>query len=336
MEPIEIQQLFFQHIKSKLPSNFSLVDEIAEVLSISNDSAYRRIRGEKALTIEDIQKLCRKFQVSLDHIMSIESNSTVFFGSWVDKESFDFEKYLKDMHLQLELMLKSNGCSMYYEAKDIPPFHHFQFPELAAFKYFFWMRTILEYPEYSRKEFESHELHDSLQTIGKQIINTYNRIPSIEIWSVETLNSTLRQINFYKEAGVFRRKETVLQLYDQVEKLIEHIENQAELGYKFNINDSEKMALAPFRLYFNEVILGHNTIMAEAEENRTVFINHGILNYMITRDKRFCNYTKKSLENIMRKSILISSVSEKERNRFFNALREKISRKKRELLTHSM
>ena len=57
---------------------------------------------------------------------------------------------------------------------------------------------------------------------------------------------------------------------------------------------------------------------------------------MITRDKRFCNYTKLSLENIMRKSSLISSVSEKERNRFFHVLREKINRRKTDLVTHPL
>jgi len=80
-----------------------------------------------------------------------------------------------------------------------------------------------------------------------------------------------------------------------------------------------------FQLFFNEVILGHNTILSIGNETKTVFINHGVLNYMITRDQRFCDYTLQSMQNIMRKSSLISSVSEKERNRFFLALKEKIS-----------
>lgn len=47
MGSIELQQHFFDHIKERLPTHLSLVDEVAELLSISNDSAYRRIRGEK-------------------------------------------------------------------------------------------------------------------------------------------------------------------------------------------------------------------------------------------------------------------------------------------------
>jgi len=336
MESIELQQTFFQHIKSRLPSNLALVDEVADLLGISNDSAYRRIRGEKPLSFEEVQKLCRHFQISLDHVLNINSTSTVFYGSWVDKESFDFDKYLLDMLFQLQAMLKTPGCRMYFEAKDIPPFHHFQFMELAAFKYFFWMRTILQYTDYSKMSFEDHPLSEALHKTGKAIIDTYNQIPSVEIWSVETLNSTLRQIEYYKDSGVFKKKDTVMTLYNQLEQLIQHIEAQAESGVKFQAGHQAENGMAEYQLFFNEVILGHNTILAESGDEKTVFINHGVLNYMITRDKRFCNYTKLSLENIMRKSSLISSVSEKERNRFFHVLREKINRRKTDLVTHPL
>lgn len=46
----ELQTAFLKQIKNQLPPHLSLVDAIAEQLNISNDSAYRRIRGEKHLT----------------------------------------------------------------------------------------------------------------------------------------------------------------------------------------------------------------------------------------------------------------------------------------------
>ncbi len=55
MDKPDVQQIFFQHIKSNLAAHLSLVDEVAELLNISNDSAYRRIRGEKPLSFEEIK-----------------------------------------------------------------------------------------------------------------------------------------------------------------------------------------------------------------------------------------------------------------------------------------
>ncbi len=324
MESIELQKLFFQHIKSRLPDHVSFAEEIADLLEISTDSSYRRIRGEKPISFEEIKKLCQNYRISLDHILSLESNSTVFYGNWVDAQNFDFEKYLSDMHFQLLQILKSSKNTMYYEAKDIPPFHHFQFPELASFKYFFWMKTILAYPDFKNMFYEDCQLKETLSTTGIEIIKTYNQIPSVEIWGEDTVNSTIRQIEFYRDSGVFKSQDTVIRLYDELFALICHIEKEAEAGGKFLIGQSPPDEKNNFQLYFNEVFQGHNTIFIETNDEKSVYLNHGVLNYMITHDKRFCENTKMTFENTMRKSSLISSVSEKERHRYFHLLKDKI------------
>jgi hypothetical protein len=328
MESIELQKLFFQHVKTKVNNHVSFVEEIADLLGISTDSAYRRIRGEKPISFEEIQRLCRKFQISLDHILSLDSNSTVFYGNWLGTENFDFEKYLTDMLLHLTSIVNTENKIMYYETKDIPPFHHFQFPELAKFKYFFWMKTILSYPEYSKMSYEDCNLKDSFNKTGLDIIKTYNKIPSVEIWSAETITSSIHQIEFYRESGVFKKKETISAVYDQLLNLVNHIEAEAEAGEKFLFGEQPKGEKDNFNIYFNEVFLGHNTILVDAADSKTVFINHGILNYMVTRDKHFCEATKKTLENTIKKSSLISIVNEKERHRYFQLLRDKIEEKR--------
>ena len=85
------QQIFFQHIKTVLPAHLSLADEVAEVLNISNDSAYRRIRGEKPIALEEIKKLCIYFKISLDQFMHLNSDSFLFTGKLTDRTNFSFE-----------------------------------------------------------------------------------------------------------------------------------------------------------------------------------------------------------------------------------------------------
>ncbi|MBA2329659.1 MAG: hypothetical protein H0V91_08575, partial [Flavisolibacter sp.] len=60
-----IQDTLFQRIKEKLSPNQSLADVISEILFVSNDSAYRRIRGETPLVLEEAQLLCQHFDISL-------------------------------------------------------------------------------------------------------------------------------------------------------------------------------------------------------------------------------------------------------------------------------
>ena len=77
-QPPDIQKLLFEQIKECLPSQASFVHEIAEVLSISYDSAYRRIRGEKPLDILDLYKLAGAFNISLDALSNLGTNKILF------------------------------------------------------------------------------------------------------------------------------------------------------------------------------------------------------------------------------------------------------------------
>ena len=49
MSALNIQNYLFQRIRERLPVDASLADIVAGLLYVSNDSAYRRIRGETPL-----------------------------------------------------------------------------------------------------------------------------------------------------------------------------------------------------------------------------------------------------------------------------------------------
>ncbi len=58
--------------------------------------------------------------------------------------------------------------------------------------------------------------------------------------------------------------------------------------------------------------------------NKSVFLIHSVINFMITRDVIFCENTYESIQNLIKKSTLISEVSERERSRFFKYMRNRI------------
>ncbi|MBP9187063.1 MAG: hypothetical protein KBG11_08210, partial [Bacteroidia bacterium] len=62
----EIQQAFLARVKSTLPQHVSFVNELSELLNTSNDSAYRRLRGETLLGIDEIAIICQHFKVPFE------------------------------------------------------------------------------------------------------------------------------------------------------------------------------------------------------------------------------------------------------------------------------
>ena len=70
MEKLNVQKKFFKELKVKLPSNLSLVNVVADELSISIDSAYRRIRCESDLSLKEFDILSSKYAISTDAVLS--------------------------------------------------------------------------------------------------------------------------------------------------------------------------------------------------------------------------------------------------------------------------
>lgn len=324
MDATAIQLAFFQHIKSLLPQHMSLVDAIADILSISNDSAYRRIRGEKPMTIEEIQKLATHFRISLDQFLHLKTDSFIFSGRLANAQDHIFEKWMETVLQHLQFAATFQKKHVTYLAKDIPLMEQLMVPELAAFKSFFWRKSILHYDEMRGAKFSLQHVDERHIELSRKITEVYNQIGSSDIWNIESINSTIRQIEFYREAGIFETEDDIAGLYKSVFKLIDHLEKQAELGLKFKIDEQPRSNAAPYYLYNNELILGDNTLLFELDHMKICFLNHSVINYVSTHDELFNQYMYNTLQNLIKKSTPLSVSSEKERTLFFNRVRDKM------------
>ncbi|MEO6454223.1 MAG: hypothetical protein ABIN97_09135 [Ginsengibacter sp.] len=329
MNAVELQIAFLKEIKNQLPQHLALVDALAEQLNISNDSAYRRIRGEKHFTFDEIQILAANFKISVDSFLHLQNDAVVFWGENIDRRVFDFENYLQGIVGQLEYFTSAREKQMFYLNKDIPIFHHFMFPELAAFKCYFWSRYNLNYPQYNKGQFLIDDFIDIFTNTGKKISDLYLKIPSTEIWNLDCINTTIRQIDYYRETHIFKSEQDIETVYKCLEKLIDHIELQVEYGYKFPFGIPEQYSKVKYLVYINEFVLGDNTLLVELDGKQMVFINHNVINYMMTNNQEFINYTFETLKIMLKKSTLISEISEKDRQLFFNTLRERIHERKK-------
>ena len=333
MEQLNTQVLFFQQIKSLLPPHISVVDEIAKVLDISTDSAYRRIRGEKPLSFEDMQKLGVIYKVSFDQFLHLQTNGFIFTGN-LGYTSGDFVvEYLNNMLQQFEFMRGFDHKHIYFLPNDIPPFAYFQIPELAAFTFFYYKKSLLHFEDMKDMKFSVKDLSEEHVKLGIKVQASFNHIPSTEIWSIDTINSILRHILFYSDTNVFESKEDIICLYDKLGELINHLEKQAEHGLKFNYGQSPGKDAAAYRMYYNDLITGDNCVLAEIGDKKVTYINHNLINFMYTRDEAFNNYTFNTFKNAIWKSTQISLVGEKGRARFFDGLRRKIQ-VQREAINH--
>ena len=193
METNNSQLRFFQFIKSKVSANIAFVDEIADLLSISNDSAYRRIRADKPISFDDLQKLCLHYKISLDQFLNLQSDTFIFSGKLDNDVNFGLDNWLAEVLKQYSIISSFEKKHIYFLLKDLPFNLHFQIPELTAFKCFVWMRCFSGYQVDKEVKFSfNYSGFEEHNDIGLKIVNVYNTIPTTEIWNTEGINTTLQ------------------------------------------------------------------------------------------------------------------------------------------------
>ncbi len=331
MNITDLQQQLFQFIKTKLPAEASVADEVAKLLGISSDSAYRRMRAEKQITFEELYKLTLHYKISLDQLMNIQTGSILFQGNFINNKTYRYNDYVTGIIQQLTYFNSHKQKEFYYLCKDTPIFYYFISKELAAFKYYFWMGTLIYFPEFRNKKVNLDDYPPELELLGDKVNELYTQLDSLEIWNIESWNTTFHQIDYYIGSQMFKSEEDVLRIYEGIERVVDHLEEQAKRGYKFLANDPDKKPCGKFKMYFNEIVIQDNNMMALLDNTRISFIPHTAINYLMTRDIAYSENFYQYVQNLIKRSTLISEVSEKERARFFRRVRERIEKRKENL-----
>ena len=328
----DIQIRLIRMIRDQLPDHVSMVDEIADLLEISNDSAYRRIRGEKALSLHELQKLAGKFQVSLDDLIGNPKNSVTFRTNFLEETGFTFVDWMQDVLDFARETSRVDDAEVIFILNELNIYQIIEIPEVYAFKLFFWRKSNLDFPGYRDLKFSVDDVDDEMRKLLDEISRHYVKIKTIEFTTGESLNSILKQIVYYSEAGYFQSQEDAIILCDKLHELMEHQQSQAALGFKYS-----NKGIAPtgqegnFQLYHNDLILADNTILVTAGDIRATYLTNNAINLIVSYDRDYFDYNYAWGRNLLSKSVPISGTAEKERNRFYRILHNKIDSVKEQL-----
>jgi hypothetical protein len=302
-----IQDKLIELIKTAIPDHLKLADEIAETLNMSNDSAYRRIRGETALNIDEIAAICRQFSISFDSLIAVQDGGLVSFTYSLIYDLEDgFLKYIQNLKEFVNAVEKNNGL-ITWAAEDVPVFRSLSKPMLAEFKMFYWLKAVINDQSLQNQTFRPGVLPARYCELADEAYQSYSRVNSIEIWTKETLNSSLRQLEFFWESGQIEKREYALEICEQMRLMMAELAIEAEREHKSSgISD-----------YNCDVLIGSNCIIVEAGMLKRTFISYNTMNSIYTGDKKFNQEAGFWMQNLIRKSTMLSGMAEKQRYQFF-------------------
>ena len=316
----EIQKRLFEEIQENhLPSNQVLVDEISDVLKTGKDSAYRRIRCDKLLSIKETYILCKHFQISFDALMMDFKNINLFNCIYKPIDLSipnEYYNYLRTFLKNIEKLRHAHGSNIIMSATDIPVLHIITQKELTFFKLYSWSQSVYDNKSHIDdfiKEMDKPELIDYY----KKIRNNYEFISSAEIWTEDTIDATLKLISYYVDVCNFSSKELPLLLCEQILNILSQLQEWAENGTK---NDR----LTPFQLYISEIALENTYFIMKHSQAKSCIVKLFTVNSLTVFDKEFCKEVENWLTRLSQRSILLCGSAEKERIKFFNTQRQKV------------
>lgn len=321
----DIQKTLLSLIKQKIAKEDNIGTVLSEILSISIDAAYRRNRNETPLTIYEVNKLCKYFDISFDNLSETKENQVLFEYSPLYNYDFSFDSYLDGLLASLKQLGQYTNPSIVLTANNIALFQLLNFPHLTRFRLFYWAKTHLQIEEYQNELFQEEKLTDHAYSVGYEVLQRYVKIPTIECYDPEFLKGFMRQIQYYSSAHLFKDPQYPLQLMDEIKMMVDHIKEQAKLGKKFIYRQQPPADGNDYNVYLTDTINADNTYYYSSKEQNGIYLVHNHLNFLHTSNPTYVEESKSILDKQLANSSLISKINEKERNSFFHKLDNTIS-----------
>lgn len=315
-----MQEQFIRLLKTKSPDSTSFADEIASVLDIGYDAAYRRINLKTSITLEEGVKLARHYKISLNKLFEIgNANTLIAELPPQPKDEIGLEMYFKASLNNVLPLTKLKNSEMIYSAKDIPFFHTLNDSYLTRYKMYVWLKDLNIDMAKSKITFDEwmKTIPDSLLQSAYNLSAVYKYIDITELWNDNTVTGTLQQVLYYFEAGLVS-KDMALQICDDIDKVIKHTEEQTIQQSLIGAQNKNS-----YHLYKCDLHTLTNTVMVITPFQKVFFTPFTVLSYFKIEHQETCEMMYEFLQKQMSISKLLATSGERDRTLFFKTIHQK-------------
>lgn len=316
-----MQKQFFKYLKAKSADNTSFLEEIASVLDIGYDAAYRRVNLKTNLSLEESVTLARHYKVSLNKLFEVGNQNTIVTELPPQPSNIEaLELWLKASLQNVQALSKLKGTEVLYSAKDIPLFHTLNDSLLTRYKMYVWLKDINVEMAQSKITFDEWKdtIPNSLLEAAYKVSDVYKGVSITEIWNETTITGSLQQVLYYFETGLVSTK-LALHICEDISQVINHIEEQT-IAQSLSGANSDTF----FHLYRCDLHTLHNTIMFSSKIGKVFFQPFTVIRYFKIDHPETCELQYEFFQKMMRNSKLLANAGERDRTLFFNKIHKKI------------
>ncbi len=322
MKSQNIDNQLIESLKKNCNKNISFIDEVASVLDINYDAAYRRVNSKTKISLEDAIKLSKHFNVSLIELYNYDEQDKFIISK--TKEIYtaeDLENYFNRLSKNLKVLKNNKSSSILYCAKDLPIYYTLKNDLLSKFKIYVWLYILNNNSENKYISFEKFTIPSSLLIAAHNAGKAYDNVEITEIWNYGIVNSIINQISYFYETKLLNYNNAI-RICDDLMETINIIEKEVHLGQRSDTSRTK------FNLYHNELLLLNNNILMKTKDQKMLISPYSLLRYYLIEDQKTCEKFETFMTEQIGFSKLISNTSIKETMLFFKPKKDRIEKLK--------
>ncbi|MDR2057665.1 MAG: hypothetical protein LBP83_05180 [Dysgonamonadaceae bacterium] len=313
----KLNDLLVTKILDHVSQNIKPVEYLIDILQISKESAYRRMRSEIPFSFEEIALLSLNLGFSVDEIIGNIKKNRVYFDSLCNSSVNPKENFMamfSDYYKFIELISKSKEKEVLASLNQLSPFLLIKYKSLFKLFYYKWTHqatNISVNHSFSETVVPSEIL--TMVNNFKPLIKTFSNINFII--DREVFLSFVREIKYYYNRKLITEKEVLDLKQDLIDLLLE-IERLMQKGCDEHSCE--------YNFYLSLLDVETNTSWASFDTNIASHFWLHPVNSVFIYNQGISFMHKKWLESLKKYSVLITQSNEILQTKFIAKQREYI------------
>lgn len=310
-------EAFIQNIKQKTPEGTNTVDMLTEIIPMSKEAAYRRLRGQIDFSFSEIMKIAQKLNISLDDLFKTTSNQFFKVNVINIKENSFMEDLIQWQELTLLLMRELRSRPDHYAFSinnNISVLYLFKYDLISKFRLYKWYYQKCSLAKVIKMS--ELELPKKVISLQKMMLNELYTTRIHFIYSYELMESLVNDIIYFYHLELIS-KEEVDQIREEALSILVDMEQDATSGKNHEIPCTIHVTSINFE---NDFILWHNEKLS-----KVTFRPFGV-NFFSIENPEVITEMKSWTDMLLKSSTLISFCGEKKRKDFFQDQRDILKR----------
>lgn len=305
------REIYVKKILEAIPRNIKPVDYLMDVLEISRESVYRRLRCQVSFSFDEMAKLSSELNLSLDEIVSANIRDRAIF---MHRENLELDpmnyllSFLDIYHINMEEEIKVGKRRAIISINNLWLPFTVANENLFKFYYYKWMCHIYSTsPNYS---FADVTFPEPIVELKKKI-GPMQELLNNSVFIIDKLVyfNVMKDIQYYYRRKLVTKQELLL-LKEDMTQIIDYTRKQLTMSVN-KWGAAQYIYLSNINIYSNSVYLEYD------DKQKSIFYIYNMCP-ITTHDPNICQSHKQWLEALRKYSVMMSISNEELQVAFFN------------------